>query len=412
VQNGAGKLGAGIDIKSTHGYVVAPGSEVPAGRYRFQADVPIADAPAWLVNILGDAAPQKVNKYVDVPDAPDDIRLRAMDWLATRPVGDEAYKTACGLRDFGLSMAQAMQALQEFDGRPESVLRPKVEHAYRYAQNEPGSRAASAEDFPVIEQPPRKRKKVMRLDEIASQPAGAYLIKGMLQRGSHAVLYGPPGVGKTFNAMDIAYHVASGLPWNDRRVHQGVVLYLAYEGVGGIAKRAAALASRYEDMKVPFYVVPADYNLRDAAGRKALGEDLTQLPSKPVLIVVDTLARAMKGGDENSAQDMGALNDAMSALIEATGACVLLIHHSGKNKGAGARGSSALLGAIDTELEVADRQIISRKQRDVELASPIGFNLVPVLIGIDADGDEAMSCYVDPTVPVADSEDGAARKLA
>jgi hypothetical protein len=152
--------------------------------------------------------------------------------------------------------------------------------------------------------------------------------------------------------------------------------------------------------------------LRDAAGRKALGEDLTQLPSKPVLIVVDTLARAMKGGDENSAQDMGALNDAMSALIEATGACVLLIHHSGKNKGAGARGSSALLGAIDTELEVADRQIISRKQRDVELASPIGFNLVPVLIGIDADGDEAMSCYVDPTVPVADSEDGAARKLA
>src|SRR3546814_1418550 len=57
-------------------------------------------------------------------------------------------------------------------------------------------------------------------------------------------------------------------------------------------------------------------------------------------------------GDENSAQDVGAFNAAVASLQEATGACVVVVHHSGKNKAAGARGSSALLGAIDTEIEI------------------------------------------------------------
>src|SRR5690606_29160652 len=142
---------------------------------------------------------------------------------------------------------------------------------------------------------------------------------------------------------------------------------------------AAALLHYYGNADVPLYVVGADYNLREKAGRQALAADLGQLPEKPVLIVIDTLARAMKGGDENSAQDMGALNDAVSALIQATGACVMLVHHSGKNKASGARGSSALLGAIDTEIEVDGGQIIVRKQRDLELAEPLGFRLLSVV---------------------------------
>ncbi|HEX7041243.1 MAG TPA: AAA family ATPase, partial [Trueperaceae bacterium] len=347
VPNGANKLGPGIDVKSTRGYVMAPGSEVPAGRYRFEADTPIADAPAWLLEQLGEYTPHERSEVREVPDAPEDVVERAREWLSRQPVGDQAFKSACGLRDFGLSVEQAVALLLEHDGRSEEVLRPKVEHAYRYAQNDPGSKAASAEDFPVVEAAPEKpRPKLLRLNELAGHPPGPYLIKGLLQRHSHAVLYGAPGAGKTFVALDIAFHVASGRLWRGRRVHQGVVLYLAYEGIGGLAKRAAALLHHYGDVSdVPLYVVGADYNLREKAGRQALAADLGQLPEKPVLVVIDTLARAMKGGDENSAQDMGALNDAVSALIQATGACVMLVHHSGKNKASGARGSSALLGA-------------------------------------------------------------------
>ncbi len=412
VPNGANRLGPGIDIKSTNGYVLAPGSEVEAGRYRFEADVPIADAPEWLLLELGMSVPKKGmstnSGQVEIVDAAEEVVSRAQDWLAKQPKGDEAFKTACGLRDFGVSEAQALTLLAEHDGRPIDTLRPKVDHAYRYAQNEPGARAASAEDFPVVENNKsdlsnRPRPKLLRLTELAAQPSGTgYLIKGLLQRRSHAVMYGAPGEGKTFVALDMAYHVAAGKEWQGNKVHSGTVFYLAYEGIGGLAKRAAALTRLHGEADAPFYLVSADYNLREAAGRKALGEDIATLPTKPVLIIIDTLARAMKGGDENSAQDMGALNDSVSALIQATGACVLLIHHSGKNKASGARGSSALLGAIDTEIEIDARQIFTRKQRDVEPAHPLGFKLTPVSVGVDADGDAVMSCYVEPATPIVE----------
>lgn len=409
VTNGANKLGSGIDVKSTNGYVVAPGSVVEAGRYRFVCDLHIADAPEWLVQELGTFTAREQKPSVDVQDAPLDVVRRAYQWLIEQPAGDGAYKTACGLRDFGLSLNQTLQFLLAHDGRPVSVIRPKVEHAYRYAQNAPGTKAASAEDFPIVENvnpqlSKKARIKPRRLTEIAKLSTGrtGYLVKGLLQRRSHAVMYGAPGEGKTFVALDVAYHVAAGREWHGHKVHQGPVLYLAYEGVGGMAKRAAALLRHYGDEDVPLYVQGADYNLRDMEGRQALAEDMAALPEKPALIVIDTLARAMKGGDENSAQDMGALNDAVSALIEATGACVVLVHHSGKNKAGGARGSSALLGAIDTELEVDSRQVFSRKQRDIELADPIGFKLVPVMVGVDEDGEDITSCVVEPSTASAE----------
>jgi hypothetical protein len=120
-----------------------------------------------------------------------------------------------------------------------------------------------------------------------------------------------------------------------------------------------------------------------------------------VLVVIDTFARALMGGDENSAQDVGAFNTGIAALIEHTGACVAIIHHSGKDKSKGARGSSALQGAIDTEIEVDSGQVISRKQRDEELLPPFGFRLRPVLVGVDPDGDELTSCVVEPASVIA-----------
>ena len=196
-------------------------------------------------------------------------------------------------------------------------------------------------------------------------------------------------------ALDQAYHVAAGLDWMGRKVHAGPVLYLAYEGRGGMVKRAKALRQKYGTKDVPLYIVGAAFNLREKAGRVDLGGVIAQLPAKPVLIVIDTFARALMGGDENSAQDVGAFNAAVAALIESTGACVMIVHHSGKDKSKGARGSSALLGAIDTEIEVDGGNVMARKQRDIEIAEPIGFKLVPLVVGIDEDCDEVTSCVVE-----------------
>lgn len=432
VGNSVGALGAGIDVRSAGGYVVAPGSETPAGVYSFDdATVPIADAPPWLVDRLGTPV-EKTAVRVLVEEASAETLARAKDWLAGQPpafqgLGGDAhtFKVVAGLRDLGVSAVQALELLQVWNGFcdppwEQADLEAKVNNAFRYAQNEPGSKAVLPENFPVVAQSeqtltsvndeqlstipnsgtivPKPSMPVLRLADFAASTSKApgYLVKGVLQRRTYAELFGAPGEGKTFVALDLAYHVASGKPWMDRKVHAGPVLYLAYEGIGGLVKRAQALRQHYGQDDVPLYVTGAAYDLRSLPGRQALAGVLAQLPDKPILIVIDTLARALMGGDENSAQDVGAFNAAVAALIESTGACVLIIHHSGKNKNAGARGSSALLGAIDTELEVDGCQIWSRKQRDVELLDPIGFALNSVSVGMDEDGELLKSCVVLP----------------
>jgi RecA/RadA recombinase len=413
----ATRLGAGLDIRSTGGYVVAPGSSTDFGAYEFEnPGTALADAPEWLLERLG--TQQEKAPSTDVQAAPSSAVERAQGWLASQPPALEGqggdahtFAVACGLRDFGVSAEQAVELLTVWNAGCVPPWSPddlwaKIRNAYAYAQNAPGTRAVLPTDFPAVETPqdaPRRAAGALRLVEFAAAKgkAAGYLVKGLLQRQSYAELFGQPGEGKTFVAMDLAYHVAAGAPWMDRKIHAGVVLYLAYEGTGGMRKRALALRQRYGDKDVPLFIDGASYNLREQTGRKALGETIALLPEKPVLIVIDTFARALMGGDENSAQDVGAFNSAIAALIESTGACVLIVHHSGKNKSAGARGSSALLGAIDTELEVDMQQVIASKQRDVEMSEPIGFKLVPMVVGLDEDGDELTSCVVEPAAAVA-----------
>lgn len=438
VPNGVDVLGPGLDIRSTNGYVVGAGATTEAGRYRIEQDRPIAEAPAWLVAQLGAAAPAARHQIKDVPDAPDALVERAREWLTTaeRSVkgsgGDQAaFRVAARLRDMGVSYEQACELMRSeaWDhgcGWRDGHLEEKpIRSAYRYAKNDPGSAAALPTDFPeVAPQPkadpvadfasmveahaaapaeapaapaPSRGRGPMRLTDFASggNINGGYLVKGLLQRASYALAYGTPGSGKTFVACDIGYHVAAGREWHGRKVHQGPVLYLAFEGAGGLRARAAAIREHYGREDVPLYFDDTAYNLRDKAGRAALGATIAALPQKPVLIVIDTLAHALCGGDENSAQDVGAFNAGVQALIAHTGANVLVIHHPGK-AGNGARGSSALLGAVDTEIEIGSGAIKPTKQRDIEIGEPIGFTLKPIAVGWDEDDDIVTSCVVMP----------------
>jgi len=90
---------------------------------------------------------------------------------------------------------------------------------------------------------------------------------------------------------------------------------------------------------------------------------------------VDTVARALLGGDENSSTDMGLFVDACDAIRKRFNCALLAVHHSGKDVTRGLRGSNALLGGIDTSilmnpLEGDDGQRISEikieKQKDAE----------------------------------------------
>lgn len=226
-----------------------------------------------------------------------------------------------------------------------------------------------------------------------------YLVKGWLAPGSLAVLYGAANVGKSFLALDLAHHVAQGRAWAGCRVTAAPVLYITLEGGAGFDRRVAALDNPR------FWVLPAALSFmdprRDATWLAEAVEALAEEVGEFGLIVIDTLARAMGSGDENSSQDMGRLVASAELLKERTGACVLLIHHTGKSAAQGARGHSSLRAAVDTEIEVTKEEgseIIeakATKQRDMAVGRTFHYRLREVELGVDQDGDPVTSCVVE-----------------
>lgn len=265
---------------------------------------------------------------------------------------------------------------------------------------------------------PRRPLDIEWFDDVMPSLADGYLVKGVLACGAMSVIYGPSNSGKTFFALDLAFNIAIGASWRGQRVKQGCVLYLAAEGGRGVVNRIAALKSEHGICDVPLALKRAGLDLlHDQADLQHI-VDLAvavneRAPGLPLLIVIDTLSRVMAGGDENSAADMTALIRNVDAVREATGAHVMVVHHTGKDAARGARGHSSLRAATDTEIEVGNesgaRAAMVTKQRDYQGGETFAFGLKTVSLGFDQDGDEVTSCVVE----ASDTADfTAARKAA
>jgi len=244
-------------------------------------------------------------------------------------------------------------------------------------------------------------KRIALAGEIAPVIDRDYVVKGWLDAGAVSVLYGAANVGKSFLAIDIAHAVASaegrdGYLWAGARVRGGPVLYASLEG-------GALFNNRLVARKARFHILPAPLTLAGRNGEAApLAEAalaMARVHGPYRLIVIDTLARAMGSADENVAPDIAGLVRAIDLLRDRTGAHVMLVHHAGKDAARGARGHSALRGAIDTELELtADdtggRLARATKQRDMPGGAECAFELEQVVLGTDRDGDPVTSCII------------------
>lgn len=154
------------------------------------------------------------------------------------------------------------------------------------------------------------------------------------------MVFGASGAFKSFYALDAALKTAQSLP----------VVYVAAEGAGGLNPRVSAWCKYYSSPPGNLHFVCDEVNLRDPDAVSTLGRALN--PLKPKLVVIDTLARCMLGGDENSAKDVGLAIHGCTQLQRAFGSAVCLIHHTNKAD-RGERGSGALRGAADAMIEVA-----------------------------------------------------------
>ncbi len=199
--------------------------------------------------------------------------------------------------------------------------------------------------------PPRPRFTLVSGEAILNQPRPVFLVEGILVESTLSAMIGKEATYKSFIALDMALSIATGKPFQGHRVERGDVVYIAGEGSGGIRNRIDAWMRRH-DCALPdtFHLLPEAVYLLQEGEVKGLINEVETLPEKPKLVIVDTLARAIQGGDENSAKDMGSLISACDALRTTFGAHVLLVHH--ENKKGGIRGSPSLPGAIDTGIDI------------------------------------------------------------
>jgi hypothetical protein len=246
----------------------------------------------------------------------------------------------------------------------------------------------------------RQPFKIEQLDDIDDEPV-EWLIEGVIPKKAFVALYAPPASFKSFVALDIAECIATGREFLTKQVkHQGAVLYIAGEGHGGIGARIKAMKKHHlTPAGAPVFFLRKQINLRSSATDiqdliQAVDDIQATHDIQFELVVIDTLARAFGGGNENASEDMGAFITAAGAIQGRYNCALLVVHHAGKDATKGLRGHSSLLGAVDTELEIiriedAPKGILHiSKQKDGEDGQRYGFQMISVelsttLLGFD-----------------------------
>ena len=232
---------------------------------------------------------------------------------------------------------------------------------------------------------PRKLVTFTRLGLIQPTPLDP-VVDGWIYSDCLGSTIGKSGSCKSFFMQGIVPSVAIGVPYMGRRVKQGAVFYLGGEGLGGIRKRFEGW-SRYTGLDLtdaPIYIASGlpslAYEINAVAVRDEIAEVAEQLfyaagAIEPVLVVIDTVARAMLGADENATSDMGNLVGALDIIRTQFRCAVEVIHHTGLGDSTRGRGNSALYAALDAERLVTSDggrvTVTSTKEKDWPKPDPL-----------------------------------------
>ena len=201
----------------------------------------------------------------------------------------------------------------------------------------------------------------LTLADLLQLPPKQWLLDMVFGAGDLVMLYGPPGTGKTFVAIDMIFSLCMAQQWGERFAvaRPLTVAYCAGEGVGGLPQRFAAAAEYYGVDTLPgfsFFTATPQLHTK-ASTPETIHQFVTDWQARdggPLdLLVIDTFHSATVGAEENSATDAGIVLQSLKVAQKALGCAVMLLHHTNKN-GNAERGSSALRGAMDAMIGIAE----------------------------------------------------------
>jgi len=208
------------------------------------------------------------------------------------------------------------------------------------------------------EETPASRRRISSGRNILTDvPSFSWTVRGLLPSNMVTGIYGPPGSGKSFYALALGLELARGGFWSGQRIEHPVpVLYVAAERPTDIRTRLEAW-EKYHGKEIPdtFHVwwQGFDIHLATPGAGSAILDEMRNVGAR--VVILDTFARLTVGLDENSSKDVGPVMENLERLAQTVeGGSVIFVHHSGKNILAGMRGSSVILGAVSSEIQISN----------------------------------------------------------
>jgi len=328
------------------------------------------------------------------------------------------------------SFLKSWEGAGEFvDGKPRSGEYNNRQIAREYLKNKglikPGESFGAVSDEDEDEQPTKKEAPYVGLTELLAEPETytRWIVKHFIAFNTTIIAAGLWGAGKTAVYLDIALHVALGLPWHGRKVDKGIVVYVALENPHDVQSRIRAWCKRnnsveFEDSFVLYrgncsLFDPRDKGTRDEKRIIKLANEAAERLNLPVaLVVIDTVSQAILPGSD---REHGSLFvNSMLRIANATGACVTALHHPTK-AGDEVRGDGAFQGNTDgVVLMSRDKKTglgTIKAGQKFRVGDPskvnFGYRLEPVVVGKDADGEDIpVIIAVEAADPVWTVDDG------
>lgn len=266
----------------------------------------------------------------------------------------------------------------------------------------------------------------------SAKPQRNWLVKNLLLAKTFGIVFGPPGCGKSFLVSDLCLTMTASVlddgeqkpSWFGYSGRPFGVVYVVAEGADDFEIRLHAWMQEHdvpEGAVLPFVYLPTNVDMRsnDEQAKKLIEEikgvsaEMMERCGVPVeMVVIDTVARALNGGNENASEVMAAFVTNCGLVQQECGVAVLGVHHGGKEAGRGPRGHEGLHGAADFEFEVigatedTPNNWTVRKLKSGPGGASHRFRLRQTVVGNDEDGDPITSCIVNSNLTEAEKAGG------
>jgi bifunctional DNA primase/polymerase-like protein/AAA domain-containing protein len=382
-RSSAGKLASAIDIRSSGGLVVAPGSSVGGGTYEVVLDHEVVPAPTWLTGLCGKPLVRPA-ALVDWDERDTSIQCElAAKYLSTEEPavegasGDETtLKVAMRVLDFGVSVERAHELMLGWNDTCQppwgaEELYDKITNAARYRKLPVGIASPQADFYMVVEEDASAFDGIPAVRRFSQRaiPPRQWIWGNYLLRDYITVLVAAPGAGKSTLALEIALAVITGRKdiTGVEVVERGAVMLVNNEDdANEVRRRVSACLSKWKidwsEIEDKLFLWTAERGpwkiaVRNLSSRALKPEivdaDIEALKTKGIALFVADPFIETHDGEENDNREINEVGRLYRTMAKSANCSVLLVHHTRKMTQGGkdtainiesARGAGSLIG--------------------------------------------------------------------